>query len=112
MDIHIPPDPRERRELEESTLTHGGRLLTITVLRVAGVRKDGEVRYKRHTVVYAVERVAPSHVRLVKDDETFYDVTTWNCSCQDEVFKGHERWCKHRTACEREGLLPTQEKYL
>lgn len=107
MDINVPPDDRPRRELEEAALVseYGLEFLSITVLRVAGVKKDGEVRYKSLEGRYRVERVAPGHVRLWKGDGTAYNVTCWNCSCQDETFKGKERWCKHRTACEAVGLL-------
>jgi hypothetical protein len=77
--LNIPPPPPPR-ELEEAVLSHGGHLLSLTVLRAAGVRKDGEVRYRRHTTVYAVEK-GPGLVRLIKSDGEGYTVTEFNCSC-------------------------------
>lgn len=106
MQITDPTAELPRRE-QESQLTHGGRLLTITVWRQSHVLKGGEVRYKRHTVQYLVERPSPGQVRLVKDDGAAYVVTGWNCDCPDTEFKGKERWCKHRSACAELGLLAT-----
>jgi len=99
------PSPVPPRELEEAQLTHRGLLLRLTVLRVAGVRKDGEVRYKRHTTEYVVERPRPGEVVLVKDDGRAYTVTEWGCDCEDASFKGRERQCKHWTGCVAVGLL-------
>jgi hypothetical protein len=101
--LNIPPPPPPR-ELEEAVLSHGGHLLSLTVLRAAGVRKDGEVRYRRHTTVYAVEK-GPGLVRLIKSDGEGYTVTEFNCSCADEEFKGRVRECKHRTGLRVVGLL-------
>ena len=100
MIINVPaPPPVPPRELDdEPQLTHGGRLLTLTVLRQAGKRT------KRHTTTYAVE-AGSGLVRLVKADGKVYVVTQYGCDCEDAQFKGRERSCKHWTGCVAVGLL-------
>ncbi len=100
--IVVPaPPPRE----VEYELTHGGKLLTLTVQRVAGVSKrTGEVRYRSHTSTYLVERGA-GLVRLVKDSGAVVTVTAFSCDCEDSSFKGKERLCKHLTAVRELGLM-------
>ncbi len=99
--IVVPaPPPRE----VEYELTHAGRLLTLTVQRVAGVKRDGEVRYRSHKTVYLVQREA-GLVRLVKDSGAVVTVTSYGCDCEDSSFKGRERLCKHFTAVVDLGLL-------
>ena len=106
MIVFIPaPSPGTPRGLEEAELTHGGKLLRLTVLWQ--IHKDGEVHYKRHTTIYLVE-AGNGLVRLVKEDGEAYTVTEWNCSCPDAQFKGHERSCKHLTGCLAVGLLGEQ----
>ncbi len=105
--IHIEPSPPPREV--EAVLSHGGALLTLTVQRVAGVRKDGEVRYRRHTTTYAVSRPAPGTVRLVKADGKAVTVTIYSCDCEDSNFKGRERCCKHYSAVVELKLLGAVE---
>ena len=97
------------RELEDATLTHGGRLLTLVVLRQIGVKRDGEIRYRPHETVYAVER-GEGWVKLVKADDRAYIVTAYGCDCKDEQVRGRERQCKHCTGCVAVGLLGGTEQ--
>ncbi len=100
--IVIPVLPPREVEYE---LSHAGRLLTLTVQRVAGVSKrTGEVRYRSHKTVYLVERGA-GLVRLVKDSGAVVTVTNFGCDCEDSSFKGSQRLCKHTTAVRELGLL-------
>ena len=81
------------------------------MLRQSHGLKDGEVRYKRHTTVYAVERLmrdgkpVMDMVLLVKADGTSYRVWSPGCDCKDEAVRGRERQCKHYTGCVAVGLL-------
>ncbi len=96
----VPP-PRE----VEAVLSHGGRLLTLTVQRHAGVSKrTGEVRYRSHTTTYLVER-GVGLVRLIRENGGDLLVSPAGCSCPDASFKGNERLCKHFTAVVDLGLL-------
>ncbi len=103
MTILVVPAPPPREV--EYELTHGGKLLSLTVQRVCGVSKrTGEVRYRALRTVYLVERGA-GLVRLVKDSGAVVTVTAWGCDCEDAGFKGKERLCKHFTAVVDLGLL-------
>ena len=92
----VPP-----RDLEEAKLTHGGRVLTLTVLRQAGKR------LRPLTTTYAVEFPPGIEgvVNLVKGDGRAYEVTAHACTCDDAQFKARERSCKHRTSLQQLGLL-------
>ncbi len=102
MIIVIPaPPPRE----VEYELTHGGKLLSLTVQRQTGVsKKTGEVRYRSHKTTYLIEK-GPGLVRLVKDSGAVVTVTSYGCDCEDAGFKGRERLCKHATAIRELRLL-------
>lgn len=114
LNVPVAPPPRD---LEESRLTHGGRILVVTVLRQSSVSKrTGEVRYKPVTTTYAVEPAGPGAVRLVTERAgedgrpVAYTVTSHGCDCPDAQFKGRERGCKHAEAVRTVGLLGTSGK--
>ncbi len=100
------PPPVPPRELEEVELVErwGLLFLRLTVLRQAGVRRDGEVRYKRYATEYRVEKTAGAVV-LVKDDGAEYRVDEWGCTCPDQEFKGRLRTCKHAEGLRAVGLI-------
>ncbi len=79
-------DLRPRRVVR-SELLFGGNLL----------RLDG--------VLYMLLRF-PGRVELTKEDGTLYVVDAARCSCPASRFRLRER-CKHRSALEKHGLLPT-----
>jgi hypothetical protein len=102
-----PADLPRRDPCESEALTLFGRpAVRIAVLRQAGVRKDGEVRYRRLVTTYLVERPRPGAVRFVKDSGEAYTVTAAGCDCKDAKVRGFERLCKHFTSCEQQGWLP------
>lgn len=103
MRFETPPD-LPRRELSEPprlVWEYGLLFLVVTVLRAAGVRKGGEVRYRRLTMKYRVVRGDEAVVLVTNrtDPETLrpvaYTVMRQGCNCPDFGFKGRERTCKH-----------------